>query len=251
MISIVVAPERRVSVEDGEMRHGRKSKSKRFNGFKRHIASDLDTGLILACVVTPANRPEEEAAPVLRDDLARLPGRNQIGSLHIDRGDIASDVVSEVIKRRGLVLCKPWVARNGKLFSKSDFVIDMRRKSIQCPAGARSSTSSPGGSLSSIRRPSAFWSNRWTIVASPTYATNACEDRGAESRSCGRASTKCLGQPLICGGRAATAPACMDCAPLPTRVGTTRDSMHDAFAHAEKIRSETAPSASRASPALH
>lgn len=70
-----VAPERRVSVEDGEMRHGRKSKSKRFNGFKRHIASDLDTGHILACAVTPANSPEEEAAPVLRDDVARLSGR--------------------------------------------------------------------------------------------------------------------------------------------------------------------------------
>jgi len=130
-----VAPDRRVSVEDGEMRHGRKSKSKRFNGFKRHIASDLDTGMILACVVTPANRPEEEAAPILRDDLARLPGRNVIGSLHIDRGYVASDLVKEVTERRGLVLCKPWVARNGKLFSKSDFAIDMRRKSIQCPAG--------------------------------------------------------------------------------------------------------------------
>lgn len=130
-----VAPDRRVSVEDGEMRHGRKSKSKRFNGFKRHIASDLDTGLILACVVTPANRPEEEAAPVLRDDLARLPGRNEIGSLHIDRGYVASDLVGEVIKRRGKILCKPWVPRNGKLFTKSDFVIDMRRKSIRCPAG--------------------------------------------------------------------------------------------------------------------
>src|SRR5512144_1477471 len=31
-----VAPDRRVSVEDREMRHGRKSKSKRFNGYKRH-----------------------------------------------------------------------------------------------------------------------------------------------------------------------------------------------------------------------
>lgn len=60
---------------------------------------------------------------------------NQIGSLHIDRGYIASDLVREVTKRRGLVLCKPWVPRNGKLFTKSDFVIDMRRKSIQCPAG--------------------------------------------------------------------------------------------------------------------
>jgi hypothetical protein len=54
-----VAHNRRVSIEDAEMRHGRKSKSKRFNGYKQHIAADLDTGLIAACAVTPANRPEE------------------------------------------------------------------------------------------------------------------------------------------------------------------------------------------------
>jgi len=130
-----VAPDRRVSVEDGEMRHGRKSKSKRFNGYKRHIAADLDTHLILACAVRPANRPEEEAAPVLRDDIARLPKRSEIASLHIDRGYIASVLVNDVLGRRGEVLCKPWVARNGKLFSKSDFVINMRNRTIQCPAG--------------------------------------------------------------------------------------------------------------------
>src|ERR1700678_925067 len=71
-----VAAERRVSVEDGEMRHGRKSKSKRFNGYKRHIAADLDSHLILACAITPANRPEEEPAPALREDIAHLPSRN-------------------------------------------------------------------------------------------------------------------------------------------------------------------------------
>ena len=37
-----VAPERRISIEDSEMRHGRKSKSKRFDGYKEHIARDLD-----------------------------------------------------------------------------------------------------------------------------------------------------------------------------------------------------------------
>lgn len=31
-----VAPDRRVSIEDEDMRHGRKSKSKRFNGYKEH-----------------------------------------------------------------------------------------------------------------------------------------------------------------------------------------------------------------------
>ncbi len=130
-----VAPERRVSVEDGEMRHGRKSKSKRFNGYKRHIAADLDTDLILACALTPANRPEEEAAPLLRDDIARLPGRSEISALHIDRGYIGSSLVHEVLARRGEVLCKPWVARNGKLFTKADFTINMRDRTIQCPAG--------------------------------------------------------------------------------------------------------------------
>src|SRR5262249_55418533 len=58
-----VAPDRRVSIEDPEMRHGRKSKTKLFHGYKRHIGIDLDTTLVIACAVTPANRPEDEAAP--------------------------------------------------------------------------------------------------------------------------------------------------------------------------------------------
>jgi hypothetical protein len=130
-----VAPERRISVEDGQMRHGRKSKSKRFNGYKRHIAADLDTDLILACAVTPANRPEEEAAPVLRDDIARHRHRNTIGELHVDRGYIGSELVQDVLAARNDVICKPWVARNGKLFAKSEFQIDMRARTIRCPAG--------------------------------------------------------------------------------------------------------------------
>jgi hypothetical protein len=130
-----VAADRRISVEDGEMRHGRKSKSKRFNGYKRHIAADIDTDLILACAMTPANRPEEEAAPVLRDDIARQQHRNVIGELHVDRGYIGSTLVRDVLAARNDVICKPWVARNGKLFAKSDFQIDMRSRTIRCPAG--------------------------------------------------------------------------------------------------------------------
>ena len=57
-----VAPDRRIPVEDAQMRHGRKSKTKRFDGYKEHIARDLDLPLVVACSVTPANRPEEEGA---------------------------------------------------------------------------------------------------------------------------------------------------------------------------------------------
>src|SRR3989440_4029341 len=37
-----VAPDRRISIEDKDMRHGRKSSAKTFNGFKEHFAVDVD-----------------------------------------------------------------------------------------------------------------------------------------------------------------------------------------------------------------
>ena len=128
------AEDRRVSVEDGDMRHGRKSKSKRFNGYKGHIAYDLDTTLILACGITPANRPEAEAVPALQADIALACDR-AIAQLSIDRGYINSPLATEVFACGGEVLCKPWVSRNGTLFRKSDFVINMRSRTITCPAG--------------------------------------------------------------------------------------------------------------------
>ena len=115
------------------MRHGRKSKSKRFNGYKRHIATDLDSDLILAGAITPANRPEDEAAPKLKHDIG-LQGRS-IAELNIDRGYIASPLVDEILDAGGKVICKPWVARNGKSFAKGDFKLNLRDLTITCPAG--------------------------------------------------------------------------------------------------------------------
>jgi hypothetical protein len=128
-----VAEDRRVSVEDSEMRHGRKSQSKRFNGFKQHIAAEVDMDLIVACTVTPANRPEGEAAPALQKDMERQ--GMQIGELYIDRGHISSPVVESVLERRGEVVCKPWTSQNGELLPKSVFKLDMRSRTVTCPGG--------------------------------------------------------------------------------------------------------------------
>ena len=129
-----VAADRRVSIEDREMRHGRKSKNRRFNGYKRHIAVDLDDGLILACALAPANQPEHKAAAALNEDIERQGA--QIASLYIDRGYIASPVVADVLDRCGTVICRPWnTSNNGELFSKVDFKFDMRSKTITCPGG--------------------------------------------------------------------------------------------------------------------
>lgn len=128
-----VAEDRRVSVEDPEMRHGRKSKTKRFNGYKRHIATDLDSGLILSGAITPANRPEDEAARGLSGDIAHL--GVEIGELFIDRGYVKAPLVDEILGRGGEIVCRPWVARNKKIFSKAAFKISVRDLTVTCPAG--------------------------------------------------------------------------------------------------------------------
>lgn len=130
-----VAPDRRVSIEDKDMRHGRKSKSKRFNGFKRHLARDLRSGLILACAMTPANRPDEEAADPIEKDLKHLfGGELPVTSLYVDRAYINAPLVDHVLEHGGEIICRPWQARNGALFSKADFKINVRDRTITCPA---------------------------------------------------------------------------------------------------------------------
>lgn len=128
-----VAPDRRVSVEDPQMRHGRKSKSKRFDGYKQHLAADLDRDLILAAAVTPANRPEAEAVPALQQEVERQ--GLHISELHIDRAYINSAIVDDVLARKGEVVCKPWNAKNRGLFPKSAFKLDMHSQTITCPDG--------------------------------------------------------------------------------------------------------------------
>ena len=132
------------------MRHGRKSKTKLFHGYKRHIGIDLDTTLVIACAVTPANRPEEEAAPTLKADVDRQ--ERAIAAWYSDRGYIASPVISDILNEGGEVVCKPWVPRNGDLFSKADFLINLRDRTITCPAGeVEPSTSAPMSSSIRMR----------------------------------------------------------------------------------------------------
>lgn len=64
-----VAKNRRIAIEDDEMRHGRKSRSKRFDGYKRHILKDLESGLVRAVGVTPANVPESNVTEEIASDL--------------------------------------------------------------------------------------------------------------------------------------------------------------------------------------
>jgi hypothetical protein len=128
-----VAKDRRISIEDGDMRHGRKSRSVLIDGYKRHVLRDLDTGLVPAVGITPANVPE---AAVTEDIAADLDAAGwHLSELHIDRACLASALVRD----RGpdlAVYCKAWPVRNtGGRFTKDQFSIDFAAGKLTCPAG--------------------------------------------------------------------------------------------------------------------
>jgi hypothetical protein len=136
-----VAKDRRISIEDSEMRHGRKSRSVRVDGYKRHVLRDLDTSLIRAVGITPANVPEASVTEAISADLAQQAA--SLKKLHIDRAYLSSHFVRE--RSDGLkIYCKAWPVRNGKRFHKQAFILDWERQIIQCPA-KREMPFIPGG----------------------------------------------------------------------------------------------------------
>jgi hypothetical protein len=127
-----VAKDRRISVEDGQMRHGRKTRSVLFDGYKRHVLRDLDTGLVTAVGITPANAPEASVTSHIAADLdaAGL----TLAELHIDRAYLSSGLVRD--REPGLAIyCKAWRARNAGRFAKDQFTFDFTAGQLTCPAG--------------------------------------------------------------------------------------------------------------------
>lgn len=125
-----VSKERIISISDPQMRHGRKSKTKLFNGYKRHIV--VANNLILATAVVPANVQEHEAAAPLLEAAA---AHGAIEIVDIDRGYLASSRILELHRDGTVINSRPWVPTNKGLFVKTDFAINIRRREVTCPNG--------------------------------------------------------------------------------------------------------------------
>jgi hypothetical protein len=126
-----VAPDRRISMEDVAMRHGRKSSSKTFNGFKEHFALDLDSKVTREVVVCPANQPEHEAVERLAEELEQGAGLFQ---LDIDLGSMASPRMAQWAAQGVHIIARPW-PQGGPLFTKDDFTLDFQHGTVTCPNG--------------------------------------------------------------------------------------------------------------------
>ena len=125
-----VARDRRISVEDPDMRHGRKSRSQRFDGYKRHVLRDLDIGVVRAVGLTPANAPEAQVTEALDIDLKAQ--KVQLVELHIDRAYLSSQWV-KARDENLQIFCKAWPVRNGERFDKTAFILDWNQGLIRCP----------------------------------------------------------------------------------------------------------------------
>ena len=126
-----VAPDRRISIEDADMRHGRKSSAKTFNGFKEHFVLDLDSHVTREVVVRPANEPEHAAVELLVETLEQPPGLLQ---LDIDLGYMASPRMAQWAEQGVYIIARPW-PQGGTHFTKDDFTFDFAHGHVTCPGG--------------------------------------------------------------------------------------------------------------------
>ncbi len=126
--------DRVVSVADPEMRHGRKSASRRFNGHKAAVAVDMESQLIGGVEVLPGNAGDPEKALELVHQTERVMEaevKETVGDCAYGGGPTRRAFAEE----ERLLTAKVPVRTNGDCFPKSEFTIDLEKREVRCPAG--------------------------------------------------------------------------------------------------------------------
>jgi hypothetical protein len=148
-----VAPNRVISTVDPEARHGHKTASRSFDGYKGHLAVDPDSEIITATEVTAGNVGDACAAEVMLKDVlpsqatvtqpgdgmaeARTPFEAEPIEVYGDASYGTADLV-EKVKAAGvdtnLKVQPPSPPRVG-MFSQDAFDIDLQAGTVTCPRG--------------------------------------------------------------------------------------------------------------------
>jgi transposase len=130
--------DRVVSTTDPEMRHGRKSHSKTFDGYKASVAVETESGVIVATDARPGNTHDSQGAIELVQEASRrcdqkadrAIGDTAYGSIDTRRGFAKLGI--EVVAKA------PPVGRRSVEFTLDDFKINSKRGVATCPAGKKS-----------------------------------------------------------------------------------------------------------------
>jgi hypothetical protein len=168
-----VAKDRIISTVDSEARHGHKTQSRKFDGFKGHLAIDPDSEIITATTVTPGNAGDASVAEELIADLFDEEGAPNDTALDTeptaqnstatpsDQSDVTADPRHDAAEdgpdRRAVYgdnaygtgpfherleaagidsRCKTQdPCAKGELFTKDRFDINLAGDTVTCPAG--------------------------------------------------------------------------------------------------------------------
>ena len=128
------------SATDPDIRHGRKSASKRFDGHKADVAVDQDSQIIVAFAVLAGDAGDASGALAL----VEAAETNTAQPVEATTGDCAygggPTRQAFALAQRALLAKVPKEASRNGLFAKSDFVIDADKAQVTCPAGRIATT---------------------------------------------------------------------------------------------------------------
>src|SRR5947207_2565645 len=137
-----VAKDRIISTSDTEMRHGRKSASRKFDGYKMDVMTDEARALVLGVEIRSGSAGAGPGAAPLLDRVQAVDGievETLLGDMAYSDGD--TRVAVEELGTE-LVAKVPPVTNRG-LFPKTDFVIDLEASTAICPAGVTTADARP------------------------------------------------------------------------------------------------------------
>jgi hypothetical protein len=128
------ADDRIISVTDPQMRHGRKSASKLFSGFKAQIISSLLFGFIVMVRVIKANIHDGRDLPAMADELRKQGLEPSWWGGDHAYGTLSNHRFFDDPERGELVARMPRPS-NGDRFTKDEFDYDFENATLCCPEG--------------------------------------------------------------------------------------------------------------------
>ena len=136
-----VAPGRVISTVDPDARHGHRSRTDRYDGYKLHVSADVDSDLICSATATLATTHD---AAVIEDliDTDPVPVAEIIADTHYGSGP-----TRQAMADRGIYLVAPAqpIAARGDKLTKADFDIDLEAATVTCPQGNTAPIPPPRG----------------------------------------------------------------------------------------------------------
>lgn len=135
-----VAPDRVISTVDPQARHGHKTQSRGFDGYKGHVAIDPDSEIITATAVTAGNVADGVAAEALvgseLSEATQAPKGDPV-EIYGDASYGTADLVEKIEAAGAEANVKVQAASppHAGMYSQDDFKIDREAGTATCPAG--------------------------------------------------------------------------------------------------------------------